>query len=116
RSGSIGPPGDLGLESEIWRALVLGTRDYVRKCGFTNVVLGLSGGIDSSLTAAIAVESLGAGRVLGGLMPSPYSRRASIGDARQLAVNLGIETMTLPIDPAMRAYDQVLSDAFADRD
>ena len=60
-SRPIAPAGDLGVESEIWRALVLGTRDYVRKCGFTSVVLGLSGGIDSALTAAIAVEALGAG-------------------------------------------------------
>jgi NAD+ synthetase len=112
----IGPPPDVGIESEIWRALVLGTRDYVRKCGFTNVVLGLSGGIDSSLTAAIAVEALGAASVLGVLMPSPYSSRGSIVDARQLAANLGIETMTLPIEPAMRAYDATLSDAFGDRD
>jgi NAD+ synthase (glutamine-hydrolysing) len=116
RCRPIGPPGDVGVESEIWRALVLGTRDYVRKCGFTNVVLGLSGGIDSSLTATIAVEALGAARVLGVLMPSPYSSHGSIDDARQLAANLGIETLTLPIEPAMRAYEAILSDAFADRD
>jgi NAD+ synthase (glutamine-hydrolysing) len=110
----IGAAEDLGVESEIWRALVLGTRDYVRKCGFTNVVLGLSGGIDSALTAAVAVEAVGAGQVLGVLMPSPYSSRGSIDDARQLASNLGIETMTLPIEAAMRAYDTTLADAFAD--
>jgi len=110
----IGAAADLGVESEIWRALVLGTRDYVRKCGFTNVVLGLSGGIDSALTAAVAVEAVGAGHVLGVLMPSPYSSRGSIDDARQLASNLGIETMTLPIEAVMRAYDTTLADAFAD--
>jgi NAD+ synthase (glutamine-hydrolysing) len=112
----IGAAEDLGVESEIWRALVLGTRDYVRKCGFTNVVLGVSGGIDSALTAAVAVEALGADHVLGVLMPSRYSSRGSIEDARQLASNLGIETMTLPIEAVMRAYDSTLADAFADVD
>src|SRR5688572_13106602 len=68
----IAPPSDVMIESEIWRALVLGTRDYTRKCGFEHVVLGLSGGIDSALTAAIAVEALGGDRVLGVMMPSPY--------------------------------------------
>ena len=100
----IAPAGDLGVESEIWRALVLGTRDYARKCGFTSAVLGLSGGIDSALTAAIAVDALGADRVVGVLMPSPYSSRGSLDDARALAVNLGIETMTLPIEPLMHAF------------
>jgi NAD+ synthase (glutamine-hydrolysing) len=99
-------------ESEIWRALVLGTRDYTRKCGFDRVVLGLSGGIDSALTAAIAAEAVGADRVLGALMPSPYSSRGSIDDARQLAANLGIDTLTLPIEPAMRAMELTLRDAF----
>ncbi|MES1254629.1 MAG: nitrilase-related carbon-nitrogen hydrolase, partial [Acidobacteriota bacterium] len=92
------PPDDGDLpESEVWRALVLGTRDYVRKCGFSQAVLGLSGGIDSALTAAIAVEAIGAERVLGVLMPSPYSSQGSIDDASQLAANLGIDTLTLPI-------------------
>jgi NAD+ synthase (glutamine-hydrolysing) len=104
----IGPPTDLDVESEIWRALALGTRDYVRKCGFGSAVLGLSGGIDSALTAAIAVDALGAGQVLGVLMPSPYSSRGSLDDARELAANLGIETMTLPIEPLMRAFDGTL--------
>ena len=76
-TGAIGPASDLDVESEIWRALVLGTRDYARKCGFSRVVLGLSGGIDSALTAAIAVEALGADHVLGVLMPSPFSSRGS---------------------------------------
>ena len=101
----IAPPTDLDAESEIWRALVLGTRDYARKCGFSRVVLGLSGGIDSALTAAIAADALGADHVLGVLMPSPFSSRGSIDDALALAANLGIETMTLPIEPAMRAFD-----------
>ena len=109
----IAPPSDLGIESEIWRALVLGTGDYVRKCGFTSAVLGLSGGIDSALTAAIAAEALGADHVLGVLMPSPYSSQGSLDDARALAANLGIETLTLPIEPAMRAMQATLHDAFA---
>ena len=104
----LAPAADLDAESEIWRALVVGTRDYVRKCGFTRVVLGLSGGIDSALTAAIAVDALGADKVLGVLMPSPYSSRGSIDDARQLAANLGMETMTLPIEPLMHTFDGTL--------
>jgi NAD+ synthase (glutamine-hydrolysing) len=103
-------------ESEIWRALVLGTRDYARKCGFQSVVLGLSGGIDSALTAAIAAEAVGADRVLGALMPSPYSSRGSIDDSMQLAANLGIETLTLPIEPAMQAIEHTLHDAFTNVD
>jgi NAD+ synthase/NAD+ synthase (glutamine-hydrolysing) len=108
----IAPPADLGAESEIWRALVLGTRDYARKCGFARAVLGLSGGIDSALTAAVAAEALGADRVLGVLMPSPYSSRGSIDDAKALAANLGIETLTLPIADAMEAFDRTLSEPF----
>jgi NAD+ synthase (glutamine-hydrolysing) len=111
----IAPPADVDVESEIWRALVLGTRDYVRKCGFSHVVLGLSGGIDSALTAAIAVEAVGAANVMGVLMPSPYSSRGSIDDARQLAANLKIETMLLPIETPMRAFGETLHDAFAGR-
>jgi len=111
----IAPPADVDAESEIWRALVLGTRDYVRKCGFSHVVLGLSGGIDSALTAAIAVEAVGAANVLGVLMPSPYSSRGSIDDAKQLAANLKIETMLLPIETPMRAFGETLHDAFAGR-
>ena len=111
----IAPPADVDAESEIWRALVLGTRDYVRKCGFGHVVLGLSGGIDSALTAAIAVEAVGAENVMGVLMPSPYSSRGSIDDARQLARNLKIETMLLPIETPMRAFGETLHDAFAGR-
>jgi NAD+ synthase (glutamine-hydrolysing) len=99
-------------ESEIWRALVLGTRDYVRKCGFTQAVVGLSGGIDSALTAAIAAEALGPDQVLGVLMPSPYSSRGSVDDAAGLAALLGIRTLTLPIEPAMRAMEATLVKAF----
>ena len=99
-------------ESEIWRALVLGTRDYARKCGFGQAVIGLSGGIDSALTAAIAAEALGPDHVLGVLMPSPYSSRGSIDDATELAALLCIRTLTLPIEPAMRAMEATLGPAF----
>src|SRR5207244_2842217 len=105
------PPADLGIESEVWRALVLGTRDYARKCGFRRAVLGLSGGIDSALTAAIAAAALGPDCVLGVLMPSPYSSQGSLDDARVLAENLGIETMTLPIAPLMRTFDDTVREA-----
>jgi NAD+ synthase/NAD+ synthase (glutamine-hydrolysing) len=113
RAVEIGPPADLEPESEIWRALALGTRDYARKCGFTGAVVGLSGGIDSALTAAIAADALGPLHVLGVLMPSPYSSAGSLTDARQLASNLGIETLTLPIEPEMRAFGATLEDPFA---
>jgi NAD+ synthase/NAD+ synthase (glutamine-hydrolysing) len=109
----IGPAADLDVESEIWRALVLGTRDYVRKCGFVSAVLGLSGGIDSALTGAIAAEALGAENVLGVLMPSPYSSAGSLEDAQRLACNLGLDTMTLPIEPAMRASGGILHDTLS---
>jgi NAD+ synthase (glutamine-hydrolysing) len=109
----INPANDLDAESEIWRALVLGTRDYARKCGFSRVVLGLSGGIDSALTAAIAAEAMGPDHVLGILMPSPYSSRGSVDDSLQLAASLGIETLTLPIADAMKAMEDTLRDAFA---
>jgi NAD+ synthase (glutamine-hydrolysing) len=116
RTTAIPPPDDVDPESEIWRALVLGTRDYVTKCGFRRAVLGLSGGIDSALTAAIAAEALGAANVLGVLMPSPFSSRGSIDDSEALARNLGIETMTLPIEGVMRAYDRALADVLANGD
>jgi NAD+ synthase (glutamine-hydrolysing) len=112
RERAAATAGDVCAESEIWSALVLGTRDYVRKCGFSDAVVGLSGGIDSALTAAIAAEALGAGHLLGVLMPSPYSSRGSIDDALQLAGRLGIQTLTLPIEPAMRAIDATLAPAF----
>lgn len=86
-----------------WQALVLGTRDYVRKCGFHRVLVGLSGGVDSALTAAIAVEALGPQAVLALAMPSRYSSPASAGDARRLAANLGIELREVPIEPPFAA-------------
>jgi NAD+ synthase/NAD+ synthase (glutamine-hydrolysing) len=104
---------DFDTESEIWRALVLGTRDYARKCGFSQCLLGLSGGIDSALTAAIAVEAFGPTRVLGVLMPSPFSSRGSIDDSLHLASNFGIQTLTLPIAPVMTAIEETLRQPFA---
>jgi len=103
---------DFTPESELWRALVLGTRDYIRKTGFNKVLLGLSGGIDSALVAAIAVEAVGKENVLGVLMPSPYSSTGSIDDSLLLANNLGIRTLQLPISEILHSFDNVLSDAF----
>lgn len=103
----------LNADAEIWQALVLGVRDYTRKCGFSKVVIGLSGGIDSSLVAAIATEALGSDQVLGVLMPSPYSSEHSIKDALDLGKNLGISTQILPIKELMTAGDRTLADLFA---
>jgi NAD+ synthase (glutamine-hydrolysing) len=100
---------------QILAALALGTRDYVHKNGFTDVVLGLSGGIDSALVAAIAVEALGATHVHGVSMPSRYSSDGSQTDAADLARNLGIDMRTIPIEPAFAAYLQMTTDAFAGR-
>jgi len=101
-------------DQEIWLALVLGVKDYVRKCGFSQVILGLSGGIDSALVAAIATEAIGKEKVLGVLMPSPYSSDHSIQDALELANNLGIQTQTLPIGDLMQTFDQTLEPLFAE--
>jgi NAD+ synthase/NAD+ synthase (glutamine-hydrolysing) len=106
---------DFEPEAEIWHALVIGVRDYMRKTGFSQVLLGLSGGVDSSLTAAIAVEAVGKDNVLGVLMPSPYSSGGSVDDSLVLARNLGIRTITLPIAGMMAAYDQAVAVAFAGR-
>jgi len=108
-------PNDLSPEHEIWGALVLGTRDYVHKCGFHTVLLGLSGGIDSAVTAAVAAEACGADHVLGVLMPSPFSSRGSLEDATCLARNLGIRTLTLRMEEIMQAFDRTLGPAFGDR-
>jgi NAD+ synthase (glutamine-hydrolysing) len=97
---------------EIYRALVVGTRDYVRKNGFSRVVIGLSGGIDSSLVAAIVVEALGAQNVAGVTMPSPYSSRGTRADARKLARRLGIEFLAIPISPILRVYLRALAKTF----
>lgn len=101
-------------DEEIWQALVLGVRDYARKCRFSKVVLGLSGGVDSALVAAIATAALGQENVLGVLMPSPYSSDHSISDALALAKNLGIKTDILPIEELMQGFDRTLANLFAD--
>ncbi|MEM9274494.1 MAG: NAD+ synthase, partial [Cyanobacteria bacterium P01_F01_bin.143] len=101
-------------EAEIFQALVLGVRDYAQKCGFTKVLLGLSGGIDSSIVAAIAAEAMGKDNVLGVLMPSPYSSEHSITDAIALVNNLGIKSQKLAIQEGMTAYDQILEPLFAE--
>jgi NAD+ synthase (glutamine-hydrolysing) len=95
------------------KALVIGTRDYVRKCGFKKVVIGLSGGIDSALVALIAVDALGKDNVLGVAMPGPYSSDASLRDAKALAGNLGIELRVLPISDTFRCYGATLRETFA---
>ena len=102
-----------GDEASAYSALVLGTRDYIQKCGFQKAIVGLSGGIDSALTAAIAAEAVGAENVIGVGMPGPYSSPGSIEDARILATNLGIRFELLSINPAYEAYRQILSDVFA---
>ncbi len=102
-----------GEEGSVYSALVLGTRDYVRKCGFKQVIIGLSGGIDSALTAAIAVDALGAENVIGVGMPGPYSSQGSIDDARQLAESLGIRFELLCITDIFDSYRKTLRGAFA---
>jgi NAD+ synthetase len=100
-----------GIES-IYKALVLGLRDYVKKCGFKSVVLGLSGGIDSALTAAIAVDALGKDKVVGVSMPSRFSSDHSIGDAKKLAENLGIAFHIVPIKSMHEEFERVLTPFF----
>jgi NAD+ synthase (glutamine-hydrolysing) len=97
---------------EIYRALVLGTRDYVTKNGFKHVVIGLSGGIDSSIVAAVAVDALGAANVTGVTMPSPFSSAGTRYDAVRLAKNLGIDLLRVPITGVLKAYKRVLAGAF----
>ena len=106
-------PDPLPPEPELWETIVLGIRDYCRKNGRDKALLGLSGGVDSALVAAAACEALGPENVLGVLMPSPYSSEHGIADAGQLARNLGMPAMTLPIEEAMRAYNAILAPAFA---
>ena len=105
----------MALEEEVYSALVTGTRDYVTKNGFSDIVIGLSGGIDSSLVAAIATDALGAEHVHGVAMPSRFSSSSSEGDASELASNLGIEFRTLPIEPAHAALLDVLEPSFEGR-
>jgi NAD+ synthase (glutamine-hydrolysing) len=110
-AGDMRPPMDDEFEAA-YCALVIGTRDYVRKCGFQKVVVGLSGGIDSALVAAIAADAAGAANVTGVSMPGPYSSLGSVRDSRELARNLGIELITLPISETFESYRKVLSTTF----
>ena len=105
-------PQPIGLES-IYQAMVVGLRDYVGKNGFPGVLIGLSGGIDSALTAAVAADALGGEQVHGVIMPSPYTSDESIEDAVQIAETLGIKVDTIGIEPAMDAFDGMLKDAFS---
>ena len=100
------------LPGEVYDALVLGTGDYIRKNGFDKVVIGLSGGIDSSLVAAMAVDALGPSNIVGVAMPSRYSSPCSISDAKLLAQNLGIKLLTIPIEKTFDAYLGILAEAF----
>ena len=103
-------------EAEVYAALVLGTRDYVEKNGFRHVVIGLSGGIDSTLTLLVAVDALGADRVTTVTMPSRYSSSGTRDDAKVLAGNLGVELREIPIGAAMQVYDELLSEQFEGRE
>jgi NAD+ synthase (glutamine-hydrolysing) len=107
-------PALLDAVAEVWEALVLGVRDYLGKTGFETVLIGLSGGVDSSLVAAIAVDALGAEHVVGVSMPSRFSSEGSKTDAQALAARLGIRLMTIPIERVFEASLEMLSEAFAD--
>ena len=102
----------LGATEEIFKALVLGTQDYIKKNKFSKAVIGLSGGIDSALTAVIAVSAIGSENVVGVNMPSSYSSRGSVEDSETLAKNLGIRVISLPIKDAMQVYEKSLSKVF----
>jgi NAD+ synthase (glutamine-hydrolysing) len=119
RAASPAPAGEvfdlLDADAEVYAALVLGTRDYVRKNGFEHVVFGLSGGVDSTLVATIAVDALGPEKVTAVSMPSPYSSSGTKSDARTLAENLGIELRELSIAEPMELYDKLLEPVFGDR-
>jgi NAD+ synthase (glutamine-hydrolysing) len=105
-------PVDPSEDAAVYQALVLGTRDYVRKCGFSQVLIGLSGGVDSALVAAIAVDALGKDNVTTIGMPSQYSSAGSIDDARALAANLGIRFQTIPIHDLFTQYTEALAPLF----
>jgi NAD+ synthase (glutamine-hydrolysing) len=101
------------LIEEIYEALVLGTRDYIKKNGFKKVVIGLSGGIDSSLVSTVAVDALGSANVVGVFMPSRYTSRESREDAEELAENLNIKLIAVPITETFTAYREMLASEFA---
>ena len=105
--------GEVEEIEEIYRALVMGTGDYLQKTGFSKAIVGLSGGIDSALTAAVAADALGPENLLGITMPSRYSSRGSVEDSAELARNLGIEFWEVPIEPAHTAFTEMLEDHFA---
>jgi len=109
------PATPLGEEEEVWRGLVRGLADYVDKNGFGGVVLGLSGGIDSALTAALAVDALGAGRVTGVALPSVHTSGQSTDDARALAESLAVRFLVLPIAEVVQSFEDVLAEPFAGR-
>ena len=112
-AGTLAPPHFPARENQIFSALSLGIRDYVHKCGFKSVIIGLSGGIDSALVAALASDALGAENVLGVAMPARYSSAGSLTDAESLAKNLGIRFEVLPIEPAFLAVEKQLEKVFA---
>ena len=114
-AGPSGVASELHGEAEVWAALRLGIRDYVGKNGFPGVILGLSGGIDSALTAALAADALGPDRVIGVAMPSTHSAPESLGGAEALATSLGIRLITLPIADAVDAMETTLTETFAGR-
>lgn len=99
--------------AEIWSALILGTRDYVEKCSYKKCLVGVSGGIDSALTLAIATEAVGSDNVLAVLMPSRYTKKSNIGDALELSENLGVEAIKIPIDSITKSIEKSLQEVFA---
>ena len=103
---------EMGEVEEVYQALVVGTKDYIRKTGFRKALVGLSGGVDSALTATVAVDALGQDNLVGIAMPSRFSSEASISDAKELAVNLGIDLWTVPIEPVHAAFEDILEPRF----
>ncbi len=103
------------LEADVYAALNLGVRDYLGKNGFPGAIIGLSGGVDSALTLAVAVDALGPGKVRAVMMPSPYTAQMSLDDSRELVANLGIRYDEIPIEPAMKTFETMLAKEFAGR-
>ena len=103
------------IEADVYAALKLGVRDYIGKNGFPGAIVGLSGGVDSALTLAIAVDALGAEKVRAVMMPSPYTAQMSLDDSRELVKNLGIRYDEIPIEPAMKTFETMLAKEFAGR-